>query len=82
MTASSRLAEKLYTVKGRVVAVTPASLQIRVAVDKRFDKMKFVTTRPLPVKAGDKVRVWYTIKDTGPVADSVIRMEEAADPEG
>jgi len=79
MTATARTAEKLYTLKGKVVAVTPSSLQIRFTRDGRFDIMKFLITKPLPVKTGDEVRVWYTVKDAGPVADSVIRVGKAAE---
>lgn len=82
ITVPARTAEKLYTLKGQVVAVTPSSLQIRFTRDGCFDIMKFLITKPLPVKTGDEVRVWYIDKDTGPVADSVIRVGKATDPEG
>ena len=82
MTASSRLAEKLYTVKGRVVAISASSLKIKYRADSLSKEMILVTPSPVEVKPGDDVRVWYAMKAAGPVAESVIRMNETLDPKG
>ena len=82
MTASSRLAEKRYTVKGRVVDRTPATLQIQYTTDSLSDKLELKIIEPVTVKTGEDLRVCYIMKDQGPVLHSIVRTEAAPDPEG
>ena len=68
--ASSRHAEKLYTVKGRVMAVSAASLRIQYTADSISKEMVLVSPRPVKkVKPGDDVRVWYAMDGAGPVVE-------------
>ena len=77
---SSRHAEKLYTVKGRVVAVSSSFLRIKCREGSVSKEVILVTPRPVEVKPGDDVRVWYTMRGAGPTAESVIPMNETVDP--
>jgi hypothetical protein len=78
--ALSRHAEKLYTVKGRVMAVSASSLRIQCKAESLSKEMVFVTPRPVTVKPGDDVRVWYAIEGAGLAAENVILMKETLDP--
>jgi hypothetical protein len=81
--ASSSHAEKLYTVKGRVMAVSATSLRIQYIADSISKEMVLVTTGPVKkVKPGDDVRVWYAMDGAGPVVKGVITMNEMLDPKG
>ncbi len=79
---SSRHAEKLYTVKGRVMAMSASSLRIQYKAESLSKEMVFVTPRLVKVKPGDDVRVWYTMRGAGPTAESVIPMNETVDSKG
>jgi hypothetical protein len=80
--ASASLPEKLYTVKGRVVAISTSSLKIKYRADSLSKEMILITPRPVEVKPGDDVRVWYAMDGAGPVVKGVITMNEMLDPKG
>jgi len=74
---SSWRAEKLHTVKGRVVDVTPARLRIRYPSETVPDIITIKITEPVDIRTGEEIRVWYIPRHEEPVLHSIARTEAA-----